>query len=81
MVATILPAESQSTPQPLEKGLIGQNSTFSKHGHVVYQIKLNHECINMAASVLLADSSPTLGWEQKVKIQLFSALTDICFLI
>ena len=25
----------------------GLNSTFSEHGHIVYQIKWNHECSNM----------------------------------
>ena len=37
MVANILPA------YPLPKGSIGQNSTFTEHGHVAYQIKWNHE--------------------------------------
>ena len=33
----------------------GQNSTFSEHGHVAYQIKDNHECSNMAANILPTD--------------------------
>ena len=36
MVANILPTDS---PLTLEIGSIAQNSTFLKHGHVVYQIK------------------------------------------
>ena len=54
----------------------GQNSTFSEHGHVAYQIKGNHDCSNMAANILPADPHPPpsplpLGWGKKVKIQLF----------
>ena len=30
-------------PQNPRDGQIGQNSTFSEHGHVAYQIKWNHE--------------------------------------
>ena len=41
-------------------GSVGQNSPLSEHGHVVYQIKENHECSNMVPNILLADS-PTLG--------------------
>ena len=36
-------------------GSKGQNSTFSEHGHVAYQIKGNHKCSNMVANVLPAD--------------------------
>ena len=35
-----------------------QNSTFSEHGHVAYQIKDNHECSNMVANILPADPPP-----------------------
>ena len=40
-------------PPPLTLGLgsKGQNSTFSEHGHVAYQIKWNHECSNMKAYI------------------------------
>ena len=34
----------------------GQNSTFSKHGHVANQIKGNHECSNIVANILPADT-------------------------
>ena len=29
-----------------------QNSTFSEHGHVAYQIKVSNECSNMVANIL-----------------------------
>ena len=41
MVENILPA--YPLPQNPRDGTIGQNSTFSEHGHVAYQIKWNHE--------------------------------------
>ena len=28
-------------------GSVGQNTTFSEHGHVAYEIKENQECSNM----------------------------------
>ena len=37
-------------------GSVGQNLPLSEHGHVVYQIKENHECSNMVPNILLADS-------------------------
>ena len=44
---------------------VGQNITFSGHGHVEYKIKENHECNNMVANILPADPytppPPTLG--------------------
>ena len=36
-------------------GSIGQNSTFSEHGHVTYQIKADHEFSNIVANILPAD--------------------------
>ena len=39
-------------------GSKGQNSTFSEHGHVAYQIEENHECSNMVANILPADPPP-----------------------
>ena len=44
MVANILPADpypSLHPPLTLGVGTKGQNSTFSEHGHVAYQIKWN----------------------------------------
>ena len=43
----------QPPPLPLATlgvGSIGQNSTCSKHGHVVYQIRWNHGCSNTVAA-------------------------------
>ena len=37
-------------------GSVGQNSTFSEHGHVAYQNKENHKCSNMVATILPTDS-------------------------
>ena len=37
-------------------GSVGQNSFFSEHGHVAYQIKENHQCSNMVTHILLADT-------------------------
>ena len=42
MVANILPPDPQPPPDPWE-GYTGQNSTFSDHGHVAYQINGYHE--------------------------------------
>ena len=54
--------ETLPTPYPLTMESKSQNSTFSEHGHVAYQIKDNHECSNMAANILPADPpTPTLG--------------------
>ena len=56
IVADILPAPSP----PLTKGSKGQNSTYSEHSQVAYQIKGNNECSNMIANNFPADSpSPT----------------------
>ena len=35
-----------------------QNSTFSEHGNVAYQIKDNCECSNMVANIFPADPLP-----------------------
>ena len=52
MVANILPSPTHLT---LGIGSIGKNSTFSEHGPVAYQIKGNHECTYIVATILLAD--------------------------
>ena len=53
----------------------GQNSTFSEHGRVAYQIIGNHKCCNFVENILPADLHPSHpdpgGWGQKIKIQLF----------
>ena len=69
MVANILPAD---IPTPWPWGSKGQNSTFSEHGHVAYQIKENHKCSNKVANILPSDAPPRpWGWGQKVRIRLF----------
>ena len=50
-------------PRDLGMGSKVQNSTFSEHGHVAYQIIENHECRNMVPNILLADTL-TLGMGQ-----------------
>ena len=60
MVANTLPADPRAQFQgvasaQLRGGGGGQNSTFSEHGHVAYEIKGNHECSNMVANILPAD--------------------------
>ena len=55
-------------------GSTGQNSTFSEHSHVAYQIKWNQVCSNTKKNILPTAPSPSptsLGWGQLVKIQLF----------
>ena len=46
---------SEAPPTTLGIGSVGQNSTFSEHGHVAYQIKENQECSNMVANILPSD--------------------------
>ena len=36
----------------------GQNSIFSKHGNVVYQIKWNHKCSNIIANIIVPAAPP-----------------------
>ena len=56
-------APTPPPPPPRSWGMrsVGQNSTFSEHCHVAYQIKENHECSNMVENILPADPPPTLG--------------------
>ena len=42
-------------------GSIGENSTFSEHGHVAYQIKGDNECSNMVANILRKTIEGYLG--------------------
>ena len=71
-LANILPADP-SPPLPiLGMGSIGQNSTFSEHDHVEYQIKRNNKCSNLVANSKPADPPPPpVPRGLKVKIQLF----------
>ena len=61
MVANILPLPR------IWGGSKGQNSTFSEHGHVAYQIKGNDECSNMQAHILSLHTLSTPGVGSKVK--------------
>ena len=67
MIANICP---QTPPLTLGMGSLGQNSTFSEHGHVEYQIKGNHQ-IQQHSSKLFARRplpNPAVG----VKISKFN---------
>ena len=52
-----LPALSP-IPLTLWLGLKGPNSTFLEHGHVAYQINVNHEGSSMVANILPAYPPP-----------------------
>ena len=55
MVANNLP-QTPTAPSPyLGLGSQGQKSTFSEHGHVKYQIKENHKCSTMVATIMPKD--------------------------
>ena len=54
-------------PQPWVLGQKLKIQLFSEHGPVAYQIKGNHECSNMEATILPAEPPH----DQKVKIQLW----------
>ena len=53
MVANILPADPLPPATYLGGGIKRSNSTFSEHGHVAYQIKVEHKFSNMVANTLL----------------------------
>ena len=69
MVANILPTDPPTTPSTLRMGPIGQNSTFSEHGHIAYLIKWNHEMQQLGMQTPLPHDPR--GWGQLVKIQHF----------
>ena len=62
---------------------VGQNSTFSEHGHVAYQIKEHHKCSNMVANTLPADPPPppTLGMGSVGKNTTFSEHGHVAYQI
>ena len=63
---------SQIPPPPRPQGSKDQNSTFSEHGHVAYQIKGNHKCSNMVANIIIfSRRSPPRPQGSKDQIQLF----------
>ena len=73
MVANILPADP-ILPPPDPGGEVNMSKlTFSKHGHVAYQIKWNHKCSHMVAIISPCRPPPPAQGPggQKVKIQLF----------
>ena len=51
---------SPRSPPPLTLGMgsVGQNTAFSEHGHVAYQIKENYNCSNMVPNILTAATPP-----------------------
>ena len=54
MVANVLPADPPPPPNPGD-GVISQNSTFSEHGHVAYQLKGITKCSSIVAIFLPTD--------------------------
>ena len=65
MVANSLPIDP--LPRPFRVESKGQNSTFSDHGHLAYQIKGYDECSNMQAHILSlhTPSNPGVGSEDQ----------------
>ena len=60
-------------PSP-RMGSTGQNSIFSEHSHVAYQIKWNQVCSNTKGKYFARSPIPipySPGWGQLVKIQPF----------
>ena len=51
----------RSLSPTLEMGSIGQNSTFSEHGHVAYQLNGITKCSLMVANILQQTPLLTLG--------------------
>ena len=51
------PQTNSLQPDP-GMGSVGQNSIFSEHGHVTYQIKENQGCNNMAAKYFVRKPPP-----------------------
>ena len=68
MVANILPADPSLT---LGMKSVGQNLTFSEHGHVANQIKVNREMQQHDSKFFARRPPPTTTLGNGVKIQLF----------
>ena len=51
---------------------LDQNSTFSDHGYVAFQIKWNHECSNMVTYILSSPPPLKPGGGSKGKNSAFS---------
>ena len=65
MVVNTLPADSppphtHTLTHTRPWGSKGQNSTFSEHGHVAYQIEGNHKCSNVSQMFCLQNPLLTL---------------------
>ena len=56
MIANSVPADP---PPTLWAGSKGHNSSFTEPYHVAYQIKWNHECRNMVATILTPEGGVT----------------------
>ena len=54
IVANSLPADLHPDPRASK----GKKSTLSKHGHVVHQIKGNHEC-SIISQIFCVQPAPT----------------------
>ena len=52
----IVYSQNPLPPPALDMESIGQNSSSSENGHFAYQNKENHECTNMLANSLPADT-------------------------
>ena len=63
---------SKPPPRTLGIGSIGRNSTFSDIGHVIFQIKWNHEMQQHGSKYFARRALPYDPGGQKVKMQLFS---------
>ena len=65
-------------PPTLGKGSLGQNSTFSDHGHVVYQVKGNHAMQQLGKQFFARTPiNDPGGWVQKYKIQLYQNMVTL----
>ena len=65
MVAYILPTDPLLPPPDPWGGVKMSKLTFSKHGHVAYQLKWNHKCSHMVANISPADPPPPGPWGSK----------------
>ena len=75
-------AHRSPTPLTLVLGLKGQNSTFSEHSHVAFQIKWIRKCSNIVANILLTDTpTPTLGMGSIGQKSTFSVHDNVAYLI
>ena len=71
MVAYILPADPLLPPPDPGGGVKMSKLTFSKHGHVAYQLKWNHKCSHMVANISPADPPPQGPGVKRLKLNFF----------